>query len=170
MKRTIALSAAVWLVFGAAALAAPTAAGRAQQDRQDQQHHGNGNHAGQFARRADAPAGRPANREARDTRTSARHAGARRPAPRLSPHSGRRIPERRYRAHFGPEHRFRIGTPVLIHGYSRFQYGGDSFGFVEPWPPAWQYTDNVYVAFVDNDYYLYNPVHPGVRVAISVVF
>jgi hypothetical protein len=54
-------------------------------------------------------------------------------------------------------------------GYSRFQYGGFWFGFVDPWPEDWYYVDDVYIDFMDGGYYLYNPQYPGVRVAICVV-
>jgi hypothetical protein len=57
----------------------------------------------------------------------------------------------------------------MVDGYSRFQYGGYWFGFGEPWPEGWYYTDNVYVDYVDGGYYLYNPYYPGVRLEIMVV-
>ena len=61
------------------------------------------------------------------------------------------------------------GSPKMVEGYSRFQYGGYWFGFVEPWPEDWYYTDDVYVDYADGGYYLYNPYYPGVRVEIIVV-
>jgi hypothetical protein len=82
---------------------------------------------------------------------------------------GDRIPDDRFRAHFGRDHRFRINRPTIVAGYPRFRYGGYWFGFIDPWPADWYYTDDVYVDYVDGGYYLYNPVHPGVRIAISVV-
>ena len=91
------------------------------------------------------------------------------PALRLSSRSEGRIPEDRFRSHFGREHRFRIGGPRMVDGYSRFQYGGFWFGFVDPWPEGWYYTDDVYIDFIDGGYYLYNPYYPGVRIAICVV-
>jgi len=91
------------------------------------------------------------------------------PALRLSVRGSGRIPDDRFRSHFGREHAFRIGTPVLVGGYSRFQYGGFWFGFVEPWPPGWYYTDDVYIDYVDGGYYMYNPYYPGARFSISVV-
>jgi hypothetical protein len=57
----------------------------------------------------------------------------------------------------------------MLDGYSRFQYGGFWFGFVDPWPDDWYYTDDVYIDFMDGGYYLYNPNYPGVRIAICVV-
>jgi hypothetical protein len=91
------------------------------------------------------------------------------PALRLSARGEGRIPDDHFRSHFGREHRFRIGSPRMVDGYSRFQYGGFWFGFVEPWPEGWYYTDDVYIDFIDGGYYLYNPYYPGVRIAICVV-
>jgi hypothetical protein len=91
------------------------------------------------------------------------------PALRLSARGEGRIPDERFRSNFGREHEFRIGSPRLVDGYSRFQYGGFWFGFVQPWPVTWYYTDDVYVDFIDGGYYLCNPYYPGDRVAISVV-
>jgi hypothetical protein len=82
--------------------------------------------------------------------------------------NGGRIPEDRFRANFGREHVFVINRPVIIEGQPRFQYGGYWFGFGEPWPVGWAYSDNVYVDYVDGGYYLYNPVHPGIRIVINV--
>ena len=80
-----------------------------------------------------------------------------------------RIPDDRFRAHFGHEHVFVINRPVIVEGQPRFQYGGYWFGFNESWPVGWAYSDNVYVDFVDGGYYLYNPVHPGIRIVIVVI-
>ncbi len=91
------------------------------------------------------------------------------PALRLSARGNGRIPDDRFHSNFGNEHRFRIGSPQMVGGYSRFQYGGYWFGFVQPWPVAWYYTDDVYVDYVDGGYYLYNPYYPGTRVSINVV-
>jgi len=91
------------------------------------------------------------------------------PALRLSVNVHSRIPDQRFRASFGSGHRFSIGSPRIVDGYSRFQYGGFWFGFVQPWPGEWYYTDQVYVDFVDGEYYLYNPYYPGVRIGINVV-
>lgn len=91
------------------------------------------------------------------------------PALRLSSNTHSRIPDQRFRASFGSAHRFRIGRPTIVNGYSRFRYGGFWFGFVQPWPGDWYYTDDVYVDFVDGGYYLYNPYYPDTRIEISVV-
>jgi hypothetical protein len=91
------------------------------------------------------------------------------PALRLSARGSARIPDDRFRANFGREHVFAIGQPEMVGGFSRFQYGGFWFGFVQPWPVGWYYTDDVYVDYVDGGYYLYNPYYPGARVSINVV-
>jgi hypothetical protein len=85
-------------------------------------------------------------------------------------HRGGRIPEDRFRANFGREHRFHIGRPVIVEGSPRFQYGGYWFVFVEPWPVGWSYDDEVYVDYINGGYYLLSPVHPSVQISINVVF
>lgn len=91
------------------------------------------------------------------------------PALRLSARGSGRIPDDRFRADFGEGHRFVISRPVMMGGYSRFQYGGFWFGFVQPWPVGWYYTDDVYIDYVDGGYFLCDPYYPGARVSISVV-
>ena len=80
---------------------------------------------------------------------------------------GGRIPDDRFRAHFGNEHRFRV-TESNYRQDRRFQYGGYWFGFVDPWPTNWLYTQDVFVIDIDGVYYLCNPAYPGVNVALSV--
>ena len=91
------------------------------------------------------------------------------PALRLSARGSGRIPDDRFRANFGSGHNFHMGNPVLVGGYSRFQYGGFWFGFVQPWPVGWYYTDDVYIDYVDGGYYMFNPYYPGTRFSLSVV-
>ena len=79
-----------------------------------------------------------------------------------------RIPDDRYRAHFGRDHSFRMIRPRMIGGYNRFQYGGYWFGFNQPWPSGWYYTDDVYVEYVGGAYYLYNPRHPGIHITLNL--
>jgi hypothetical protein len=82
---------------------------------------------------------------------------------------GGRIPDDKFRAHFGREHTFRVGHPTIVEGRPRFQYGGYAFVMVDPWPVGWAYTDAVYIDFIDGVYYLINPVHPGVQIVVNVV-
>jgi hypothetical protein len=79
---------------------------------------------------------------------------------------GGRIPEDRYKANFGRDHRFRV-TEANYHD-RRFQYGGYWFGFVQPWPSNWLYTQDVYVIEIDGVYYLCNASYPGVNLTLSV--
>jgi len=89
---------------------------------------------------------------------------------------GYRIPDDRFRAHFGRQHWFRVhSAPVLVvGGYPRFRYGGFWFSVVDPWPEywsrTWYETDDIYVDYVDDGYYMYNRRHPGVAIAINVSF
>jgi hypothetical protein len=91
------------------------------------------------------------------------------PALHLSVRGNGRIPDDRFRSISGRSHVFHMGSPVMVGGYSRFQYGGYWFGFVQPWPAGWYYTDNVYIDYVDGGYYLYDPYYPDARFAITVV-
>jgi len=89
---------------------------------------------------------------------------------------GYRIPEDRFHSNFGRGHWFRVrSTPILVvGGYPRFQYGGFWFSVVDPWPEYWSRTwydtDDVYVDYVNDGYYMYNRRHPGVGIAVNVSF
>jgi hypothetical protein len=89
-------------------------------------------------------------------------------------YNGYRIPNDRFRGDFGWGHGFRIGgLPFLVvGGYPRFQYGGYWFSLLDPYPGDWDSdwydTDDVYVGYADNGYYLYNRRHPGVGIAVSI--
>jgi hypothetical protein len=88
-------------------------------------------------------------------------------------YNGYRIPDDRFRGYFGPEHGFRIyGLPfMVVGGYPRFQYGGYWITTVDPWPEYWgdnwYDSDDVYIVYVDNGYYMYNHRYPNVGIAIS---
>jgi hypothetical protein len=87
---------------------------------------------------------------------------------------GYRIPDDRFRGHFGRDHEFRVySRPVLVvGGYPRFQYGGYWFSLIDPWPEYWSddwyNNDDVYVDYSEDGYYLYNRRHPSGRIAVSV--
>src|SRR6266849_2893023 len=89
-------------------------------------------------------------------------------------YNGYRIPDERFRGYFGEGHGFRIyGLPFLVvGGYPRFQYDGYWFSMVDPWPEYWANdwydTDDVYVAYVDNGYYLFDRRYPTVGIAVSI--
>lgn len=80
-----------------------------------------------------------------------------------------RIPDDRFRAQFGRSHTFRAQRPVVVEGQPRFEYGGYTFVLVDPWPQDWAYTDDCYIDDVDGDYFLYDLLHPGMRIALFVV-
>jgi hypothetical protein len=78
---------------------------------------------------------------------------------------GGQIPADKFKANFGQQHSFRVSQS----DYSNhsFRYGGYSFGFVDPWPNNWLYTQNVYVIDINGVYYLCNPMFPGVNLELS---
>src|SRR5258708_5435249 len=88
-------------------------------------------------------------------------------------YNGYRVPDDRFRGYYGQEHGFRIySLPVMyVSGHRRFQYGGYWFGLVDPWPEYWSSdwydSDDVYVDYYGDGYYLYNRRYPGDRIAIS---
>jgi len=134
-----------------------------QQQQRQQQAKGQQNQQRQQTQQQDRSSQRPQRTQQEEARQRSE------PGLRLSDRGNGRIPDERFQSNFGREHYFRIGEPVLVGGYSRFQYGGYWFGFVEPWPVGWYYTDDVYIDYVDGGYYMYNPYYPGARFAISVV-
>ncbi|MFY9662142.1 MAG: hypothetical protein WAJ97_16075 [Terriglobales bacterium] len=78
---------------------------------------------------------------------------------------GGQIPADKFKAHFGQSHTFRVSQSD--YNNHRFQYGGYSFGFEQPWPSNWLYTQNVYVIEIDGVYYLCNASFPGVNLELS---
>jgi hypothetical protein len=88
-------------------------------------------------------------------------------------YDGYRVPDDRFRSYYGQDHGFRIySLPVMyVGGHRHFQYGGYWFGLVDPWPEYWSDdwydSDDVYVDYYGDGYYLYNRRYPGDRIAIS---
>jgi hypothetical protein len=78
------------------------------------------------------------------------------------------IPDDKFRAHFGRSHTFTART-VIVEGRPQFQYGGYSFQIVDAWPVGWAYTDDCYIDYIDGEYFLFDLLHPGIRVAVFVV-
>jgi outer membrane biosynthesis protein TonB len=78
-----------------------------------------------------------------------------------------RITDQHYSASFGSEHHFRVNRGDYDN--RRFEYGGYSFGFIDPWPSAWYYSDDVYVVYDNGGYYMYDAVHPGIRISVSIL-
>lgn len=89
---------------------------------------------------------------------------------------GYRIPEDRFRASFGRGHWFRIARApiIVVNGHPRFQYSGFWFTLADPWPetwaPTWYRTDDVYVDYVNDGYYLFDRQRPGISIAVNVSF
>jgi hypothetical protein len=82
---------------------------------------------------------------------------------------GGHIPDDRFRAQFGRSHTFRVQRPVVVEGQPRFEYGGYSFALIDAWPADWAYTDDCYVDYIDGEYFLFDLLHPGMRIALFVV-
>jgi hypothetical protein len=78
-----------------------------------------------------------------------------------------RISDAHYRASFGSDHHFHVNQGEFNH--HRFSWGGYSFGFIDPWPVGWFYTDYVYVVYDDGGYYMCDAVHPGIRLSINIL-
>src|SRR5579864_4137795 len=79
------------------------------------------------------------------------------------------IPEERFRAQFGREHHFAMHRPEVVDGRPRFEYSGYRFVLVDPWPPAWAYSDDCYIDYLDGEYFLFNTRHPEARLALELV-
>jgi flagellar motor protein MotB len=91
-------------------------------------------------------------------------------APVATGNRGGRVPEEQFRAHFGRQHTFVINRPVIVENRPRFQYSGYWFEIVDAWPAGWAYSDECYIDYIDDSYYLFDPLHPGLRLAVVVVF
>jgi outer membrane biosynthesis protein TonB len=77
--------------------------------------------------------------------------------------NARRIPDDKFRAHFGPQHHFRVAR-----GGNRFQYGGYWFAYSDAWPVGWSYDDDCYIEDDGGVYYLVDVLHPEVRLLVAV--
>lgn len=89
-------------------------------------------------------------------------------------YNGYHIPDIYYRSHYGPGHWFRVYTLpfMIVTGIPRFQYGGYWFGLVDPfpeyWGPYWYQTDDCYIVWEPDGYYLFNRRYPG-RPGIAII-
>lgn len=83
------------------------------------------------------------------------------------------IPDPQFKANFGKQHAFTvkrvITTTTVVPNQTQFVYAGYSFIFLDPWPAEWLFTDDCYIDFVDDEYFLFDAFHPGIRVALFVV-
>ena len=91
-------------------------------------------------------------------------------------YNGYRVPDDRFRSYFGRDHFFRISAlPMLfVGGYPRFQYDGYWVTFMDPWPenwpPTWYETDDVYIDYTGDGYYVYDRNYPGIGIAVMISF
>jgi len=81
-----------------------------------------------------------------------------------------RIPDDKFRASFGREHKFKVSKPVIVDNRPQFQYSGYTFVIVDAWPVGWAYTDDCYIDFINGEYFLFDLLHPDVQVALFVQF
>jgi hypothetical protein len=77
------------------------------------------------------------------------------------------IADPKFKANFGKQHTFTVNrvitTNTVVPNQTRFIYAGYTFIFVDPWPGDWLFTDECYVDYVDEEYFLFDVLHPGVR-------
>jgi len=90
-------------------------------------------------------------------------------ATRAAGQQGQRIPDDKFRSHFGRQHTFKVQKTVIVEGQPRFQYGGYWFALANPWPGDWAYTDDCYIDYIDGEYVLIDLLHPGVQIPVIVV-
>ncbi len=89
-------------------------------------------------------------------------------------YNGYRIPDDRFKLYFGADHFFRISSfPMLyVGGYPRFQYDGYWVTFLDPWPeswsPTWFETDDTYIDYTEDGYYIYDRNYPGIGIAVTI--
>jgi hypothetical protein len=188
MKLTRKISILLVCICAAVAIAA-----RAQNQNQNQHKQQNKKQAhgktAQHARQArPAQRGRTAQRSARTqtrqrtTRTTrtpvrrtssmarSRMAGnARGGRPARYAHYNGRVPYARFHASFGSAHRFHVSHFMMVGGRRQFVYGGYRFAIVGAWPMGWAYTSPFYIDWIDGGYFMFNPLYPGIRVAIIVL-
>lgn len=89
---------------------------------------------------------------------------------RVQAQRGKRIPDEKFRASFGRQHRFHVERSRIVNNPQPVVvYGGYSFELVDAWPVEWAFDDDVYVDYVDDGYYLFDSLHPGIRIAVIVV-
>jgi hypothetical protein len=108
---------------------------------------------------------KPAEKTAAEPGNNAKPAGQNAQQGRAVNNGGARIPADKFKANFGQQHTFRVSQADYRN--HRFQYGGYAFGFVDPWPSNWLYTQNVYVIEINGVYYLCNASFPGVNLVLS---
>jgi hypothetical protein len=82
------------------------------------------------------------------------------------------IPDPKFKANFGRQHTFAvkkvINTTTVVPGQTQFVYGGYTFIILDPWPSEWLFTDDCYIDYVDDEYFLIDVFHPGIRIVLFV--
>ena len=86
---------------------------------------------------------------------------------------GAHIPDAQFKASFGHQHTFTVNRVItqttVVPRQTQFVSAGYTFVFLDPWPTAWLLTDDCYIDYVDDEYFLFDVLHPGIRVALFVV-
>jgi len=86
---------------------------------------------------------------------------------------GKKIPDDKFRAHFGQQHKVKVTQVIhetrIVPGQTQFVYSGYTFVFVDPWPAEWAFTDDCYIDYINDEYVLVNPFHPGFYVALTII-
>lgn len=84
------------------------------------------------------------------------------------------MPDDRFRIYFGRSHFFHFGGLrfVFVSGRPKFWYNGYWVTILDPWPeywsPDWYDTDDLYIEYDYDGYYLYDANYPGVAIAVSI--
>jgi hypothetical protein len=61
---------------------------------------------------------------------------------------------------------------AITSGHRRDRAGATAVSvrrLVDAWPAGWAYTDDCYIDYIDGEYFLFDLLHPGVRIAVFVV-
>ena len=86
---------------------------------------------------------------------------------------GGHIPDAKFKESFGHSHTFTVKRIItqttVVPRQTQFIFAGYTFVFLDPWPTAWLLTDDCYIDYVDDEYFLFDVLHPGIRVALLVV-
>jgi len=85
---------------------------------------------------------------------------------------GKKIPDEKFRSSFGRQHTFKVQrTQVINVAQPTVVYGGYTFQLVEAWPTVWGFGDPVYIDYdpAADEYFMFDVLHPEVRVAVFVV-
>ena len=85
--------------------------------------------------------------------------------PNRNTRSGMRIPEHQFRSKFGRQHTFQIQH---VNG-NRFQTGGFVIEVIDVWPPVFSFDDRFIIDEIDEQFFLFDVNHPGVRTLVVVV-